>query len=32
MALPEEQARTELGGFFHGAVTEHADVMAECKP
>ena len=31
MALPQEQARRELGELFHGAVTDHADVMAECE-
>ena len=31
MALVEDQARKELVELFHGAVNDHADVMAECK-
>ncbi len=31
MAVAEDQARKELGDLFQGAVTDHADVMAECK-
>jgi DNA polymerase alpha subunit B len=30
MALPEEQARKELGERFNSAVTDHPEVMAEC--
>lgn len=30
MAIPEEQARRELGEQFNSAVTDHPDVMAEC--
>ena len=31
MVFVEEEARKELGELFHGAVTDHMDVMAECK-
>ena len=31
MAVPEEQARRELGERFGEAVTDHPDVMAECQ-
>ena len=31
MAGAEIEARQELGGLFHDAVTDHADVMAECE-
>jgi hypothetical protein len=31
MAMDESEARKELGELFKSAVTDHPDVMAECK-